>query len=230
MKNKFTFKQFIVENFGIKLAFMLTAILFMGITLSVLIEIGWGTDPASFMNLNVASLFGWTLGNTQVFDYMILFIFNFIFGPQMIGFGTLANMFLIGYIADFCRFLWKITGFSSFIANSTLGVTILIFALTLILFVLACSVYMNSKMGVAPYDACPIIISNALPKVPAFLIRMLFDFSAVGIGLLAGYFSKNGVQGSLLGSICMCFMLGPTITFVGKIMKKLFPIFNDIKN
>lgn len=227
MKINFTFKQFIVKNLFAKLVFMLTAILFMGLTLSILIEIGWGTDPASFMNLNVANLFGWTLGNAQVFDYMILFVITILFGAQMIGFGTLANMFLIGYIADFFRFIWKLTGFSSFIANSSIGVTVLIFVLTLILFVFACSVYMNSKLGVAPYDACPIIIGNALPNVPSFLIRILFDFLAVGIGLLTGLLSKTGIQGSALGSVCMCIMLGPTISFVGKIMKKLFPIFSD---
>ena len=84
MKNKFSFSQFIVPDFKIKLVFMLSAIFFMGVTLSVLIEIGWGTDPATFMNLHIASLFGWeNVGTAQIIDYGILFIFNFIFGRNI---------------------------------------------------------------------------------------------------------------------------------------------------
>ena len=101
---KFSFNQFIVPNFAKRLAFMLPAVILMGVFVSVLVEIGWGTDPASFMNLNIAAALGWGLGNTQVLVYGIMLIFTFAFGAQMIGFGTLANMFLIGYVVDFSLF------------------------------------------------------------------------------------------------------------------------------
>ena len=76
MRQKFTFKQFIVPHIGKKLAFMLPAVFMMGFTLSVLIIIGWGTDPASFMNLNIAAATGLSLGNTQVIVYSIMLIFT----------------------------------------------------------------------------------------------------------------------------------------------------------
>lgn len=108
---KFSFKQFIVPNFGKRLAFMLPAVCLMGFFVSLLIEIGWGTDPASFMNLNIARTIGLGLGTTEVIVYGIMLILTFIFGPQMIGFGTLANMLLIGYIADFSNGFGKRTVF-----------------------------------------------------------------------------------------------------------------------
>ena len=182
----FSFKQFLVPNFGKRLAFMLPAVILMGVFVSILVEIGWGTDPASFMNLNIACALGWGLGNTEVLVYGLMLVFTFIFGAQMIGFGTLANMILIGYVVDLCRWIWRNIGFADFITDSSTGIRILIFAITLICFVFVAAIYINAQMGVAPYDAMPQIISDWIPKVPFFIIRILFDLTAVLIGVIAG--------------------------------------------
>lgn len=218
---KFTFKQFIVPNFGKRLVFMLPAVILMGVFVSILVEIGWGTDPASFMNLNIASALGWGLGNTEVLVYGLMLVFTIIFGAQMIGFGTLANMILIGYVVDLCRWIWRNIGFAQFIAESSLGLRIVIFAVTILLFVIVASIYINAQMGVAPYDAMPQIISGWIPKVPFFVIRILFDLAAVLIGVIAGMLNPLGVQGSAVGSIIMSFLLGPVISLVGKPLKKI---------
>ncbi len=218
---KFSFKQFIVPNFGKRLAFMLPAVILMGVFVSILVEVGWGTDPASFMNLNIASALGWGLGNTEVLVYGLMLVFTIIFGAQMIGFGTLANMILIGYVVDLCRWIWRNIGFAQFIAESGLGIRIFIFALTIILFVLVASIYINAQMGVAPYDAMPQIISGWIPKIPFFVIRILFDLAAVLVGVIAGHLNPLGVQGSALGSIIMSLLLGPVISLVGKPLKKI---------
>lgn len=218
---KFSFKQFIVPNFWKKLAFMLPAVICMGIFVSILIEIGWGTDPASFMNVNIASVLHWGIGNTEVLVYGLMLVFTIIFGVEMIGFGTLANMFLIGYIIDFCRWIWMKTGFHDFIVQGTLTQNLVVFCITILLFVLVAAIYMNAQMGVAPYDAMPKIISGWLPKVPFSVIRILFDLSAVGIGVLFGCINPEGIQGSVIGSITMSLLLGPVISLVGKPLDRL---------
>lgn len=218
---KFTFKQFLVPNFAKRLAFMLPAVILMGVFVSVLVEIGWGTDPASFMNLNIASALGWGLGNTEVLVYGLMLIFTFVFGAQMIGFGTLANMILIGYVVDLCRWIWRNTGFAAFIYDSSTPIRILIFAITLLLFVIVASIYINAQMGVAPYDAMPQIISDWIPKIPFFVIRILFDLAAVLIGVIAGKLNPQGIQGSAIGSIIMSLMLGPVISIISKPLKKI---------
>ena len=217
---KFSFQQFIVPNFAKRLAFMLPAVILMGVFVSVLVEIGWGTDPASFMNLNIAAAFGWGLGNTQVLVYGILFIFTFAFGPQMIGFSTLANMFLIGYVVDFCRWLWRNIGFAQFIQDGTFATHLAIFSVCLLLFVAVAAIYMNARMGVAPYDATPVIISGWVPKIPFFVIRIIFDLSAVLAGVIAGTLC-GGIRGSIVGSIAMSLLLGPAISIVGKLTERV---------
>ena len=218
---KFSFKQFIVPNFAKRISFMLPAVILMGVFVSILVEIGWGTDPASFMNLNIASTLGWGLGNTEVLVYGLMLIFTFIFGAQMIGFGTLANMILIGYVIDICRYIWKNIGFAQMIYDGNFAFRIVLFAITLLCFVVVASIYINAQMGVAPYDAMPNIISGWIPKIPFAVIRILFDLSAVAIGVIAGKLNPQGIQGSIIGSILMSLLLGPVISLVGKPLKKI---------
>jgi uncharacterized membrane protein YczE len=217
---KFSFKQFIVPNFGKRLDVLLPAVILMGVGVSILVELGWGTDPASFMNLNIAYALGWGLGNTEVLVYGLMLVFTFIFGAQMIGFGTLANMILIGYVVDLCRWIWSNIGFAQLLTEGPLALRIAIFALTLLFFVIVASIYINAQMGVAPYDAIPNILSGWMPKVPFSIVRIVFDLSAVVIGVIAGLLS-GGIQGSIIGSILMSFLLGPVITLVGKPLKKI---------
>lgn len=218
---KFSLKQFIVPNFAKRLAFMLPGVLLMGVFVSILVEIGWGTDPASFMNLNIASLLGWGLGNTEVLVYGLMLVFTFAFGAEMIGFGTLANMILIGYVIDICRWIWKNIGFAAVLSEGSFALRLTIFVVVLLLFVIAAAIYMNAQMGVAPYDAIPNILSGWMPKIPFFVVRMSFDLSAVLIGVIAGKLDEAGIQGSIIGSVAMSFLLGPVITVVGKPLKKI---------
>ena len=218
---KFSFKQFIVPNFWKRLAFMLPAVILMGVFVSILLEVGWGTDPASFMNTNIAAALGWKLGPEEVVVYGAMFVFTFFFGAQMIGFGTLANMILIGFIVDFCKWLWQLNGFHTFVSEGSFAVKLTVFIIALILFVIVAAIYMNAQMGVAPYDAIPAIISGWLPKVPYYVIRIPFDLAAAGIGILVGKLSSAGVQGSFVGSVAMSLLLGPVVTLVGKPLGKI---------
>ena len=218
---KFSFKQFIVPNFWKRLAFMLPAVILMGVFVSILLEVGWGTDPASFMNTNIAAALGWKLGPEEVVVYGAMFVFTFFFGAQMIGFGTLANMILIGFIVDFCKWLWQLNGFHTFVSEGSFAVKLTVFIISLILFVIVAAIYMNAQMGVAPYDAIPAIISGWLTKVPYYVIRIPFDLAAAGIGILVGKLSSAGVQGSFVGSVAMSLLLGPVVTLVGKPLAKI---------
>lgn len=131
-------------------------------------------------------------------------------------------MFLIGYTTDFFSWIWKITKVHNFIQDGNFLVHLGFFSLAIIFFIISASIYMNSKLGLGSYDAVVIIISERLKKVPFFVIRMCYDFSAVLIGFIASRFNPNGMQGSIIGSLIMSFLLGPTITLVGRIMNKLF--------
>lgn len=216
---QFSFKQFIVPHFWKKFILMITSVIFMGVTLSFLIEVAWGTDPASFLNLHISRCIGLSLGNTQILVYFGMFIITFIFGPEMIGFGTIANSLLIGHTADLCMKLWDMSGIHNFISSGTLFIKILVFAVALLGFVFSAAIYMNAGLGVAPYDALPKIIWAHIKRVPFFVVRICFDLVVIGFGILFGILGPDGILISPIGATIMALLLGPAIGFVGEKLK-----------
>lgn len=220
--------RFHVRNFWKKFCIVAAAIFLMGFNLSFLIEAAWGTDPYSFMNLNLAGKLGWTLGNWQLALNAGILLFMLLFGPELIGAGTVLNMVMIGYTADFFRWLWLRLGLHAVIClPEYLPLRVTVFVLGLCCFVVVTAVYVNCDMGLSPYDAAGKILSSWLPRIPPFAVRIVYDLCAVGIGLAAGLTSSRGVQGSLLGTVIMAFAIGPAITAVGSWMKTHVSVFRD---
>ena len=196
-------KRLIVMNIGV---------FFMGFFLSFLIKVDLGTDPCTFMNWTVSEKLGILFGTWQLLLNSVLFVLVIIFGRNQIGFGTIANMVFIGYIANFFKWLWeKILPESLFTDMPSRAV---IFVLALLCFIISVSFYINADMGVSPYDAMPQIISEkVLKKVPYAIIRIVYDFAAIVVGVVLG--GKPNI-----GIVLMALFLGPVITVVGKFMNK----------
>lgn len=206
-----------------KFVVMFAAILVMGFALSFLIEVNWGLDPASFGNKSISKFIGLSLGTWQVIEYAVMLVAVIaLTGREMIGAGTVANMFCIGYTADFCCFLWeRFIPRAVFTDSAFLPLKAGIFVLAMAVFVTSASVYMNADMGVAPYDAIPMIISRHVHFVPFTVVRICFDMLMVAMGVLFCARRNPYLLRSLPGALVMAVLLGPTITAVGKFMSGL---------
>ena len=191
-----------------KLIIMLVGVVCMGFFLSFLIEVDLGTDPCTFMNVAISEKFGILFGTWQLILNAALLIIVLKFDIRQIGPGTVANMVLIGYIADFCRWLWrKLLPKFLFTSFPFRGI---VFAIAIVCFVVSASLYMNTDMGVSPYDAIPVIIHDRLlSKIPFKYVRMGYDFLVIVIGCLFG--GKPNI-----GIVVMALLLGPVIAYVGK--------------
>ncbi len=195
-----------------KLGIMTLGVFFMGFFLSFLIEVNLGTDPCTFMNLTISSRLGILFGTWQVLLNLVLFVFVVLFDRHQIGPGTIANMVFIGYISDFCRWIWKKT-IPEFVFREW-PYRAVVFIVALLCFVIAASLYMNADMGVAPYDAIPNIISDRLLKsVPFKFVRIGFDGTVLLIGFLLG----GRIE---ICTVLMVFLLGPTISAVGGFLNR----------
>ncbi len=195
-----------------KLGIMTLGVFFMGFFLSFLIEVNLGTDPCTFMNLTISRRLGILFGTWQVLLNLVLFVFVVLFDRHQIGPGTIANMVFIGYISDFCRWIWKKT-IPEFVFREW-PYRAVVFIVALLCFVIAASLYMNADMGVAPYDAIPNIISDRLLKsVPFKFVRIGFDGTVLLIGFLLG----GRIE---ICTVLMVFLLGPTISAVGGFLNR----------
>ncbi|WP_207637678.1 hypothetical protein [Butyrivibrio sp. WCD3002] len=196
-------KKFTVMSIGVFL---------MGFFLSFLIKVDLGTDPCTFMNVTLSNRLGIGLGTWQLGLNLVLFILVILYARNLIGPGTVANMVFIGYIAEFFGWLWK-KNLPEYLFT-TWPYRALVFAFALLCFVIAASFYMNADMGVAPYDAIPVIISERLlKKIPFKYVRMGFDGSVTVIALLFGGKAR-------IATVLMVFLLGPTISIVGRFLGK----------
>ena len=188
------------------------AVLGMGFFLSFLMMCGLGTDPCSFMNKAVSLRIGMLFGTWQLIINAVMLVIVLFWDRSSLGFGTVFNMVLVGYYVDFFDWVWGKTIPAHFFTDPF--PRWLIFLAALFCFVVSAAVYINSDMGVAPYDALPKIITEKVtgrfPKIPKMLIRMIWDFTAVAVGTIAG-------GKPVIGIILMAVFLGPVISLTGRL-------------
>lgn len=188
-----------------RLVLVVIAVIIMGFCLSFLNKTNFGTDPCTLFNLGLSNKLRLSLGNTQALLNCLLFLLVIMFDRSQIGWGTLANMFLVGYSFDF--FTWLNGLWIPDEIYASMAVRIGITIPMLFIFVMAAAVYMAVQLGTAPYDAIAFIVSKKLPKVPFKAIRMTWDISITILGGLLG--SSIGVV-----TIVMAFALGPVISWI----------------
>ncbi len=192
---------------------VLAAVIIMGFSLSFLIRLNFGTDPCSSMNLGISNKLSISFGSWQVIFNSLLFIIVILFDRTQIGWGTLANMLLVGYCADF--FTWLFDQILPAGAFHSLLVRIVVLIPALILFILSAAVYMAVDLGSAPYDATVFILASRFKKIPFRVIRMAWDITACIIGFLMG--TTIGII-----TVAIAFLLGPVIASVKNRLDKVF--------
>lgn len=196
---------------ALRIPALFIAVTLMGLGVAVFDRIGFGTDPCSTMNLGISRKLGMPFGTMQLLINIAMLLVVIRFGADRIGLGTLANMVLVGYAAEF--FMHVLDGIPAMNAMS-LGMRIAVFVPTMLMFLVAASVYMDVEMGVAPYDALPQIIAKK-SGLSFRAVRIAWDtFMMVG-----GFF-----LGSTVGAVTLvlAFGLGPMIAYVARKIEPFF--------
>ena len=196
-----------------KLILVVLSVIVMGFSLSFLNKTNLGTDPCTMFNLGISSKLGVSLGTWQALFNCVLFLLVLVFDRSQIGWGTLANMFLVGYSFDF--FTWLNGLWIPDMVYEGMAARILITIPALCIFIAAASTYMAVQLGTSPYDALPFILAARMKKVPFKLIRITWDIVICVTGWLLG--STLGIV-----SVIMAFALGPVISWVQKKLVVLF--------
>ena len=209
---------FFFYHFAIRMITVVIAVIIMGFSISWIILVDMGTDPCSLLNIAISDTLGMTLGNWQALFNTILFVVVILCGARNIGFGTIANMFLVGYSIDFFSWIWSMVLPKGLF--DILAVRIAVMVPALAVFILVVAVYIDMDMGTSPFDAIPAIIAKRLPKVPFKVVRIAYDGVATFIGFLFG-----GVPGVV--TIIMVFALGPVIAWVGKKIRKKWDFLDE---
>ena len=194
-------------KFVTRMIMMILGVIVQGFGLSLLIQIDLGTDPWTSTFLGISKLIGLDFGTCHLLGAAFLFIFVFFADNGKIGFGTLGNMLLCGYVADFFKWIWELTGLSQFFANPIVAWCMVVPAL--FIFMTGCSAYLCADLGGAPYDVIPFILADRIKVIPFRFVRMAWDVLFVLLGFFLG-----GPIGVI--NILFAFCFGPLISWYQK--------------
>ncbi len=190
-----------------RFVYMVLAIVFLGIGVSLLRLAGFGTDPFSCMVFGLVRHMPIGYGTLQIILNMVMFIPVIILYPRSFGAGAFFNMIGLGYIVDLCLYLCGI-------CNVTVeGLQGMLIARVILLFAGICvmcfgiALYMECDLGIAPYDMIAQLIEDKTHRRITFKWgRILTDMVCIFIGFVTG-----GTVG--LATVVVGFFTGPVVSF-----------------
>ena len=116
-----------------------------------------GVDPFTAMNLGFSARVGMDFGTFQLLVNLAILAAVFALDKYQIGLGTLINMVGVGYLIEL--FTWLLGFLPKFEGLVSAGVHL---AIGTLLFTLGVSLYLKTRMGVAPIDAVAPIAAERL--------------------------------------------------------------------
>lgn len=210
-KNSYTAKRTLL---------MLSGILLIGMCVASYRMSGFGVDPFSCMNLGISGFLGMSFGNWQLIMNAALLLIVWFTVRHCIGPGTIINMVLVGYTADFLCWLFL----DQIGLTVRLPLRIVLLLLGTLFASMGCASYMIADMGIAPYDSVAFIITTYTKEKISFrMARILSDLTVIAAGVifcLGAHHSVWEIVG--IGTIVNACCNGPLIQyFRGKLEKLL---------
>lgn len=193
--------------------------LFMtGLGVSMLRMSCLGTDPFNSMNYGFCEYLHVPMSVGFIITSSVMLIFILFEKGNLIGFGTLASMTILGTAADF--WTWVIKDCFHFstelsgMGNWEMRIFFMLLGILIMLFFT--SFYISADLGMAPYDAIGYVIENKVKKISFQWIRIFMDITCVVIAYCTA--KKVGRQWDLIGigTVIMALGTGPLLTFLRK--------------
>ncbi|MDE5605319.1 MAG: hypothetical protein K2I73_07040 [Eubacterium sp.] len=210
------FKQ---KNTTRRIVISLFSIIIMGLGISLFSVSGFGVDPFTSMNMNIASALNLRFGTYQLIVNAVILLYVILVAHRgLVGIGTVFNMVGCGYACEFFQNIFE--PFAQ--QNYTMPFRIFLLIIGIITLCFACSLFFTANVGVGPYDAVGFMLSRGI-KLSHKWVRVITDVTVIMIGLavsggLAAIFSGNfeNIKNIGIGTIITAFCMGPLINVFNK--------------
>jgi len=174
----------------------------LGIVITIKANIGYA--PWDVFHVGLATTTGVTIGVASIITGFVIVIIVTLLGEKL-GFGTIANNFVIGIFID----LIMLFGFIPIANNFITGIVMLLTGIILIS--VATYFYIKSSFGVGPRDNLMVVLTRKT-KLPVGLCRLLVELFATTVGWFLG-----GMVG--VGTVISVVAIGFFIQLVFKILR-----------
>lgn len=220
--------MFAQHNMVKRIVLSFISIIVMGFGISLFSVSGFGVDPFTSMNMNIASTLGISFGTYQMIINAVILLYVILVAHRgLVGVGTVFNMVGCGYTCEFFQKLIQ----PAVENHYTLAIRIPLLIAGIITLCFACSLFFTANIGVGPYDALGFMLSRST-KIAHKWIRVITDFTVILIGLIVSGGFTAIFSGSLseiknigLGTIITAFCMGPLInTFNKYVSAKIFNV------
>ena len=168
---------------------------------------GIGAGPWDALNVGLAMVTPFSVGNWVIFIGMLLIILNALLTRSKPVIHSLLTIVLIGYLIDF----WLIVVFNDFLFSGLmLKVFVLLVGIVIIAF--GASIYLQAEFAIIPIDGFMFALRDLL-KVRLMVAKTITELLALIAAVIVG-----GPIG--IGTLLITFLIGPLIQFFFPRMKK----------
>ena len=178
-------------------------VLVSGISVAFFKQSNFGTDPFQCMCNGLDRVIPIDFGTLYLCINLILLAVVFIMDRHYIGVATFVNMFLLGYLIDFCEKLLH-----SVFGDPSMALRIVYITIGIVVMCIGSALYFTASLGVSTYDSIALFLAGK-KILPFKIIRIITDLICVGIGFAFGY-----VPG--IGTIITAFFMGPLISYFNR--------------
>lgn len=199
------------KRLAIRIALCVIGIVICGVAVGFFRFAAFGVDPFTTSVCGFDLLIPISYGTVYVIVNAVLLLFALIFDRHYIGLGTIINLFLLGYIADYI--LMALSG----ILPSNIAVRIICLVIGVLLLSFSAALYMPADMGVSTYDAVALIMAETWHIGKFRTDRVITDLVCVALGTVLYILSGNPLREITtivgIGTIITAFFMGPLISF-----------------
>ena len=165
-----------------------------GVSLALMVRADLGLDPWDAFHQGVSHRLGWSLGViVNVVGALVLLLWIPL--RQRPGFGTLSNIFIIGFAVDLALVVLPLA--------TALPVRLLLLVGGIYLNAVATALYIGARLGPGPRDGLMTGLATRTGCSIRF-VRFGIELSVLGAGWLLG-----GSVG--LGTVAYAFLIGPLV-------------------
>ncbi|NMO55840.1 hypothetical protein HH310_32245 [Actinoplanes sp. TBRC 11911] len=174
---------------------LLAGLVLYGVSMAIMIRSGLGLSPWDVFHQGLSKVTGISFG-TVVILLGIPILLLWIPLRQRPGWGTLANLVVIGFVVDFAL--------SVLPAGHALPAKIGYLVTGILMNGLATGLYIGSRFGPGPRDGLMTGIAGRFPRLSIRLVRTTIEVTVLAVGFLLG-----GTAG--VGTVAYALAIGPLV-------------------
>lgn len=196
-------KNYIIKDYAKRICILMAGLVLCATAMVMNLESLLGSNPWNAFHQGVALQTGIQIGTITQLAGLVFLVVDYLM-REPIGFGTIANMYLVGY------FMNAINNNDIIPDTDNIYMRVTYLFVSIVLQAVGTCLYMSANLGSGPRDSLMVGLSKRMKKIPIGWIRNGIEFIAASIGYLLG-----GVIN--IGTIVYVVLVGPCLQLCFKL-------------